>query len=774
MPMSKILWHAQTLVAVLLASGATSACAQLPAFPGAEGFGRLATGGRGGDVYRVTNLNNSGAGSLRNGITTAPAAGRTIVFDVAGTIRLASSLNLGGRDNITIAGQTAPAGGITLADHGLRIDNADNVILQHIRIRPGSTFGSQDPDAIWVSNSANVIIDHVTASWGVDETISVTNDSNNVTVQWSTMTQGLFNAGHSGDDGVGHSYGSLLNGGRYSFHHNLYAHSKSRHPRAQDSGNRYLMVDWVNNVVANPGDEFGNSDADDPYDMNLVGNYGIKGPQSGSNTSYLMRPQDVDSRFYVAGNMMDADRNLVLNGVPMNGGQAFRPGGAFTLMPQRFDFPQVTTHTAEQAYIQVMSRAGANRYRDAIDRRTIRTVMNHLRGFIDTEADWGGWPDLPTGAAAPDANGDGVPDAWATANGFDPSSPLNQTFAPDGYTYLEKYIHSLSQGAYPAAGTTTHTIPTSFGRGADAQVSENGGAMAVAAGDGAGDSLTAEWAGATGSVNQAIVLRFDLSQVAPGSLNAARLELTTASSVTGAHTFMVYGLEHDAAGGNWEEASIDFATAPGLVFDGASGTLGVSNAFNATNHPDNPNLLTLGQITIPTTAAGETVSLTNPNLAVFLNLAAYYEGQPAEDLATIVLQQTTIGTPASFVSKEGDALLAPRLVIGGLVDAGPQFDPADFNGDGVVSDADLSVWSSHFGTPNGASRTTGDADADGDVDGGDFLVWQRRLGNASPAAKRSSARVPEPNGAALALAVLASLAARSHSMSGRGLLQSPA
>lgn len=762
------------LLVALFASGGVIAHAQLPAFPGAEGFGRLAAGGRGGDVYRVTNLNNSGAGSLRNGITTAPAAGRTIVFDVAGTIRLASSLNLGGRDNITIAGQTAPAGGITLADHGLRIDNADNVILQHLRIRPGSTSGSQDPDAIWVSNSSNVIIDHVTASWGVDETISVTNDSNNVTVQWSTMTQGLFNAGHSGDDGVGHSYGSLLNGGRYSFHHNLYAHSKSRHPRPQDSGNRHLMLDWVNNVVANPGDEFGYSDEDDPYDMNLVGNYGIKGPQSGSNNNNLMRPRDVDSRFYVAGNMMDADRNLVLNGVPMNGGQAFRPGGAFTLMPQRFNFPQVTTHTAEQAYIHVMSRAGANRYRDAIDRRTIRTVMNHLRGFIDTEDDWGGWPELPTGAAAPDANGDGVPDAWATANGFDPSMPLHQTFAPDGYSYLEKYIHSLTPNAYPAAGTTVHTIPTSFGRGADAMVSENGGAMAVAGGDGVGATLSAAWDGAAGAVNQAIVLRFDLSQVAPGSLNAARLELTTASAVTGAHTFMVYGLEYDAAGGDWDETAIDFVSAPGLAFDGVSGTLGVNNAFNATNHPDNPNLLTLGQITIPTTAAGETVSLTNPNLAVFLNLAAYYQDEAAEGLATIVLQQTTLGTPASFVSKEGDPQLAPRLVVNGLIDAAPQFDSADFNGDGLVSDADLAVWSENFGAIAGANRASGDADADGDVDGGDFLVWQQRLGNASPAAHPPSGQVPEPTGAALAAFAIAALTARGHSMRGRRLLQSPA
>jgi pectate lyase len=735
-------------LAAMVAATASYARAQLVAFPGAEGFGRFATGGRGGDVYHVTNLNNTGAGSLRNGITTAPAAGRTIVFDVAGTIHLTSSLSFNGRDNITIAGQTAPAGGITLADHRLHVNDANNVVIQHLRVRPGSTFGSSDPDAIWVQESTNVIIDHVTASWGVDETVSVTHDSDNVTVQWSMMTQGLFNAGHSGDDGVGHSYGSLTNGGRYSFHHNVYAHSKARHPRAQDSGNLYLQMDWVNNVVFNPGDEFGNSDSNDPYDMNMVGNYGIKGPQSSSNTSYLMRPQDVDSRFYVAGNMMDSDQDVLLDGVAVNDGSVFRPGGAFTLMPGRFNFPMVTTHTAEQAYIQVISRAGANRYRDAIDRRTIRTVLNHLPGFIDTQAAWGGWPALPTGAAAPDANGDGVPDAWAAANGFNPSTPLHTTFAPDGYTYLEKYIHALTPNAFAPTGTMPYMLRTSFGAGADAQVNENGGASAIATGDGLGSTLQAAWGGAAGAVNQAIVMRFDLSQVVPGSVTSAQLELTAAEAIAGPRTFMVYALEQDAAEWDWSEAAVDFQSAPGLVFDGASGTLGVNNTFTSSNHPDNPGVLNLGQISIPAAAAGEAVSLANPNLAVFLNLAAYYQDAASKDAVTLLLQQISEGGGASFVSKEGDPLFAPRLQLEALI-AAPPLDVADFNGDGAVDEADLARWSENFGMPAGASRETGDADQDGDVDGSDFLVWQQHVGIGAP----PSAAVPEP-----AAAILATLA----------------
>jgi pectate lyase len=718
--------------------------AQLIAFPGAEGAGRLSTGGRGGDVYHVTNLNNTGAGSLRNGITTAPAAGRTIVFDVAGTIHLASSLSFAGKSKITIAGQTAPAGGITLADSRLHINDANNIIVQHIRVRPGSTLGSTDPDAIWVEESTNVIIDHVTASWGVDETISVTHDSDNVTVQWSTMTQGLFNAGHSGDDGVGHSYGSLINGGRYSFHHNLYAHSKSRHPRAQDSGDRYLMLDWVNNVVFNPGDEFGNSDSNDPYDMNLVGNYGIKGPQSGSNTSYLMRPQDVDSRFYVDGNYMDSDQDLLLDGNPVNGNAVFRPGGAWTLMPSRFDYPPVTTYAADQAYIQVMSRAGANNYRDAIDKRTIRTVFNHLPGFIDTQAAWGGWPTLPSGSPAPDSNGDGVPDAWATANGFSTSTPLNTTLAPDGYSYLEKYVHTLTPNAYAPTNTAQHMIGVGFGMGADAQVNENGGVGAPATGDGGAATLNVALGPA---VNQALLLRFDISQLVPGSLTGARLDLTAAAASSG--TFMAYGVEQTAADWNWNEAAVDFQSAPGLSYDANSSTLGINNAFTSSNHPDNPDVLNLGPITV-SAGAGQIVSLTNPNLAVFLNLAAYYQGEASEGVVTIILQPTTPGSTASFHSKEGNPELAPKLVLDAVLAAAPAFDPADFNGDFVVDQADLANWSAGLGTTAGAERTDGDANGDGAVDGGDFLVWQQNFGNHPPSTGAQAAGVPEA--AALALA----------------------
>src|SRR5262249_3544672 len=184
------------LAAVWLSAPAVNA--QLVAFPGAEGAGKFATGGRNGDVYVVSNLNDSGAGSLRQGIDTAPAAGRMIVFSVGGTINLLTDINIT-RPNITLAGQSAP-GGITLAHRALNINNTNNIILQHIAVRPGDFYTAPsvyEPDSVSVNNTSNLIIDHVSASWSTDEVLSVSHASTNVTVQWSLITEALHNSNHS-------------------------------------------------------------------------------------------------------------------------------------------------------------------------------------------------------------------------------------------------------------------------------------------------------------------------------------------------------------------------------------------------------------------------------------------------------------------------------------------------------------------------------------------------------------------------------------------------
>jgi MprA protease rhombosortase-interaction domain-containing protein len=331
-----------------------------------------------------------------------------------------------------------------------------------------------------------------------------------------------------------------------------------------------------------------------------------------------------------------------------------------------------------------------------------------------------------------------------------PPTPLHQTIAPDGYTYLEKYIHSLTPNAFPAAGTVSHTIGTAYGVGADAMVSENGGISATSGGNGEAATLDAVWGGASGSANQALLMRFDLSQVVPGSLTGARLDLTAASATTGTRTFMAYGLEQVAAGWDWEESSAQFNSAPGLAFDSNSQTLGIDNTFSATTHPDNPNVLNLGEVTVGAIAAGQTVSISNPNLAVFLNLAAYYQDATSKNAVTIILQQVTSASQMSFWSKEGNAALSPRLVIDAILQ--PVLS-GDYDGNGFVDAADYVVWRramSAGGTLLNETASLGTADQ------ADYDAWRANFGAGGTPGNGTlsgSGAVPEPaTGVLLAVA----------------------
>jgi hypothetical protein len=256
----------------------------------------------------------------------------------------------------------------------------------------------------------------------------------------------------------------------------------------------------------------------------------------------------------------------------------------------------------------------------------------------------------------------------------------------------------LTPNAFPATGTVSHTISTAFGNGADAYVTENGGTMAINGGNGTATTLDAAWGGPSGTTNQAVLMRFDLSQVVPGSLNSARLDLTAADTISGTHTFMVYGLEPDAPGWDWNESEVTFNSAPGILSDSNSQTLAINNTFTTTSHPDNPNVLTLGELSISNVAEGSTVSLTNPNLAVFLNLLAYYDGTSSENVATLILQQTNSASAASFWSKEGSPSLAPQLVVDALLQPEPVLN-GDHNSDGILDAADYVMWRKLAGTP---------------------------------------------------------------------------
>jgi hypothetical protein len=410
----------------------------------------------------------------------------------------------------------------------------------------------------------------------------------------------------------------------------------------------------------------------------------------------------------------------LLDGAAVNGSAAFRSGNAYTLFPSRLSaaqLPEVVTHTASEAYLHVLSRAGAVNYRDPVDRQLIRSVMNQLEGSINTEADIGGWPTLPTGPAPTDSNGDGVPDSFASGLDFAPTTNLAATFAPSGYTYLEEYLHSLTPFAYAPTNTEKISITTAHGRGADATVTEAGGG----AGDGLGGTLTARWAGAAGSTNQVTVLRFDLSAIEAGSVASASLELTSAAQAAGSHTFRLYGLEHDAAGWDWDESTVEFDTAPGLTYDGNSGTLGVNPAYNASSPADIPGILSLGQLTTGPLGMGQAITFDNPNLGVFVNLAAYFESAAQEGVVTLLLESVA-NNGASFYSKEGSAAFAPRLVLEATPAAGL---PGDFNSDGVVDATDYTVWRDNTG---------------GEFTPADYTVWASNYGRSS-----TGITVPEPS-----------------------------
>ncbi|MHC4310263.1 MAG: pectate lyase family protein, partial [Planctomycetota bacterium] len=405
---------------------------QILAFPGAEGAGRYSTGGRGGDVYHVTNLNDSGAGSLRYGLNLA-AGPRIIVFDVSGNIELQSDLSIG--SDITIAGQTAPGDGITICNRQTTL-RSGNVIVRYIRFRPGDVYcPGYEPDSLSIRGANNVIVDHVSTSWGIDEVLSATHGSSNVTVQWSMVTEALHNSCHQKGN---HGYGSLINGGDFTFHHNLYAHNNSRNPRpGAGEGTR---LDWVNNVVYNPGGKFGYGDGSSeiPLYINYVCNYGIGGPNTRATAMY--RSTEPYTHIYQSGNLMDLNKNGILDGRD-NGWDMF--SGPETHHGTGFNLPEVTTHSALEAYNLVVAEAGASLVRDAVDNRVIETVRNQTGAHIDSQREVGGWPELNSEAAPLDTDQDGMPDDWELAQGLDPYKPsdANGDRDGDGYTNIEEYIN---------------------------------------------------------------------------------------------------------------------------------------------------------------------------------------------------------------------------------------------------------------------------------------------------------------------------------------------
>ncbi len=416
----------------------------VPAFPGAEGAGANASGGRGGDVYYVTTLANTGAGSLRNGISGAPAGGRTILFKVSGNIVLTSTLTIN-KPNLTIAGQSAPGDGICLQNYSFNI-NANNIVLRHIRTRLG-TNALQEADAMWINGGTNIVVDHVSASWSVDEVLSASRAVANLTVQNCFITEALNNAIH---DKGSHGYGGILssdNWTTYSYLRNLYAHNRSRNPRigsSQDPLNpNTLRLDFRNNVIYNYGDRAGYTAGDpESCEVNYVNNYCIKGPSSTYN--YILNGGGPTTQVYQSGNFIDLNLNGLLDGADTGWGMF---AGTYIQFGTPFSVPAAPTESAPVAYQRVVALSGAMPWRrDSTDQRIAGTVRQQNGMIIDAVSQVGTWPTLATITAPTDTDNDGMPDYWELANGLNPNlaTDRNITNTLTGYTRLEDYLNWLA------------------------------------------------------------------------------------------------------------------------------------------------------------------------------------------------------------------------------------------------------------------------------------------------------------------------------------------
>jgi pectin methylesterase-like acyl-CoA thioesterase len=451
------------------------------AFPGAEGAGAYTSGGRGGDVYYVTTLADSGAGSLRTGISGAPAGGRTICFKVSGNIQLNSTLTVN-KPNITVAGQTAPGDGICIQDQSFNIA-ANNVIVRHMRTRLG-TNDLAESDGMWINSGTNIVVDHVSASWSVDEVLSTSRSVANLTVQNCFITESQKNSIHEKGE---HGYGGIISAEAdvtFTYHHNLYAHNSSRNPRVgSDSQAGTLRLDFRNNVVYDWGFYAGYSgDATENVDINYVNNYLIAGPISTQTKAFVGGA--TTTRIYQSGNFIDNDKDLLFDG-SNTGWSMF--GGTFTQMASPFDVPAMPTDSAPVALQRVIAQAGAMPWRrDAVDQRVVSSIRNHTGTTIDFVAGnpFAGdyitnningtnyigvnpWPALASETAPLDTDNDGMPNYWELANGLNPNlaSDRNITNAFTGYTKLEDYLNWLADAHELCArnGTVDVNLRTATG-----------------------------------------------------------------------------------------------------------------------------------------------------------------------------------------------------------------------------------------------------------------------------------------------------------------------
>ena len=408
-----------TMLAVLTCCSSVALAQQL-AFPGAEGFGAYATGGRGGTVYHVTNLNASGAGSLADAVS---KSGRIIVFDVGGVINITgASITIA--SNITIAGQTAPGEGITIYGGRVIASKAKNVIIRYIRMRGGKSIDSSKC-TLTLDNCENFIMDHCSVSWGPWDDVHI-KDANNVTWQNCIIAEGI----------EPQRFGSITDGTRnWTISHCLWIDNKSRNPKMK------CYLQYYNNVVYNyaMGIIGGHSAADNYQDV--MNNYFIAGPNT-TGDKYFDDWTETD-HLYSTGNYYDGNKNGVLDGTLITD-----YNGATPMQKPYFNVTHpMNLETAAKAYASVVDHVGASRVRDVHDRRYIEQLksLGTKGAFIANEGDVGGIGTLAGATRPADSDNDGMADDWERANGLNPNAnDANAYTLGDGYTNIEHYVNSLA------------------------------------------------------------------------------------------------------------------------------------------------------------------------------------------------------------------------------------------------------------------------------------------------------------------------------------------
>ena len=461
--------------------------AKTKAFPTAEGFGCMASGGRGGKVVEVTtvadNATNPPVGSFRWALQQYPGEPITIVFRVSGLINLVSGKTgevRCKRDNFTLAGQTAPGDGICIMGNKVNLGGSNNVIIRHLRFRIGTMIdpvtGEPDPDgkgSIDFENASNWIIDHSTFGWSGEENMTIY-DNKNTTIQWCIIHEGLYRSGHNkGDRG----YGTQWGGQNATFHHNLLAHNYSRSPRFNGarSNDVNVLIDYVNNVNYNWGKAnscYGSDIELTSNKTNFVNNYYKPGPaRPGTSSSYFTQSSVASGQtaykvalWYMNGNYMEGSANTAKNTnnyLGLDASYYTAMGVSADALKSDAPFPiayPVTTETAQEAYNSVLTGAGAFP-RDIVDSRIVNEVRTGtatgvgvegaakgiIDGIIDSPDGVGGYPTYETYNTVIDSDHDGMPDDWEIAHGLDPNNPDDRNLLMEsGYTALEVYLNELA------------------------------------------------------------------------------------------------------------------------------------------------------------------------------------------------------------------------------------------------------------------------------------------------------------------------------------------